>query len=38
MIDLQVLINKRNEAHAQLAAVLRRQQEAIDGIIHTMHR
>ena len=36
MIDLQVLINKRNEAHERQSEILRKQQEALNGIINNM--
>ncbi len=36
MLDLQVLINKRNEAFAQLAALLRKQQQALDEVVRTI--
>lgn len=36
MLDLQVLITKRNEAYAQLAALLRKQQRALDGVVRAM--
>lgn len=36
MIDIQQLINKRNEAHDVLSNLLNKQQKALDGIVHNM--